>query len=81
MADYPEKGKVSYKWLESVVVNDIDPFTGGGRTGDAGTVFGLVMYHLRHLGLLKEEKIEFDTEQLDAATLQEEKAKAIAFWQ
>jgi hypothetical protein len=80
MANYPENGKLSYKWLEGMVGNEIDPFT-GGRTGDGSTVFGVVIYHLRHLGLLREEKIEFDSHQLDADAIQKEKAEAEAYWQ
>lgn len=55
-ADYPSaKGMISGNWLIEMLNNQINPF----REPD-GDIAGLVIYHLRHLELLNEDKIEFD---------------------
>lgn len=81
MADFPKDGKISFKWLESIIANDLEPFTGGGRSGDTNAIFGFMMYHLKHLGLLKEEKLEFDSDIPEINILQEKKAEAASFWE
>lgn len=55
MAEYPSKGKISVRWLSEVINRNLDPFS----ESDFDTA-GLVLYHLRHLGLLNEDKLDFD---------------------
>lgn len=59
-ADYPTEGKISYKWLSETINELADP---AGEFNDVD-LCGFVLYHLRHLGLVREDMIEFEEPQL-----------------